>query len=333
MNTQHCPAWRADHLPAWLAAVGAAHLCGGVTLAWTNEPSPYALLNHPTNNPLNVIATAWPTPETWQQLPLPHHPNPDATTKDRSLHRPDWAQWATLAQRSRLDHTHGLLPSATHTDLTAEKIRNKPIPSPATGPIAGRGSRGRSAHHKATTVLKTIRNPKQMIHQSTAGTLPRSPTQKNKHLDGWGIDPYRLMPSERGGQPTVDPIIETLTLWGLAQLPVTTTTTGHVTRRGHITNTTPTDTLVWPAWTQPLDHHGIDALLDTWRSHWQPPQTRQNIGQPATKTIHHLGVIAAWRSHRLEAGTGTPPDRGYTSELIHTAPTPSPQRSSATTIE
>lgn len=325
MNVRHCPGWRADHLSGWLAAVGATVLADGLTLAWTREASPYALVGHPDNDPIKVLSDVWPSVEKWRRLPLPLHPDPGATTQKRSLYRPDWEHWTDLARRTRIHHSDGLLPSATHTDVVSEKVSNKPIPSPATGPIAGRGTRGRSAHHKAQFAVAAAQPPDEMIERSAAGRLPRSArvtkgkTKGKKGIDGWGVDPYRLMPSEAGGEPTVEPVIETLTLWGLAMLPVTATGNVRVTRRGRITNVPEPDILVWPAWSQPLDRHGIDALLDAWRERWRYDDTHSGVGKPSTAIAKRLGVTVAWRSRRIESGEGQPPDKGYASELIFTA--------------
>ena len=285
-----------------LAAVGATLLADGLTLAWTRDPSPYALLGHLRGDPVAALAKVWPSIEEWRCLPLPLHPDPNAAADARSKHRPDRAQWAELARRTRILHTNGLLPSATHTDLAPERVSNKAINSPATGPVAGRGSRGRSVHYKAQAAVEAAQPPDDVIGRSAAGKLPRSAgvTKGKKGIDGWGVDPYRLMPSEAGGESTVEPVIETLTLWGLGMLPVTVVGNRRVTRRGRIANAPESDVLVWPAWSQPPRQAWYRRLAGRLARALEERQDRSNCWQ---------AVDRASKTTRCDGCLAQPPDR------------------------
>ena len=61
----------------------------------------------------------------------------------------------------------------------------------------------------------------------------------------------------------------------------------------------------WPAWRQPLDSAGIDALLDAW-----------NPEPEARATWPRVGVHAAWRSVRFEPRGSTDKTRAFGAERL-----------------
>ena len=113
--------------------------------------------------------------------------------------------------------------------------------------------------------------------------------------NGLGFDQTRLGSLQDMTEPWVDPVVEVLAFFGLALLPVRGPgTDGRLGRssddparqRGWRQSATAGEPqrcqFHWPAWSQPLDRDGIDALLDAWSPEREDRWTR-------------LGVHAAWR--------------------------------------
>ncbi|MDE0450459.1 MAG: hypothetical protein OXI90_01665 [Gammaproteobacteria bacterium] len=96
--------------------------------------------------------------------------------------------------------------------------------------------------------------------------------------------------------PWVEPVVELLAFFGLALFPMRgigadRRDRGNPDERQRGWRRPPGSRepreFLWPAWEQPLDMWGIDALLDIWNP-WRPATWRA------------VGVHAGWRSVRYE---------------------------------
>ncbi len=116
--------------------------------------------------------------------------------------------------------------------------------------------------------------------------------------NGLGFDQTRLGSLQDATDPWVDPIVEVLAFFGLAILPVR--GQGADRRLARFANIAgrqrgwqqPIESnepisFYWPAWSQPLDCDGIDALLDSWNPEDMASWTR-------------VGVHAGWRSVQFQ---------------------------------
>ena len=141
--------------------------------------------------------------------------------------------------------------------------------------------RGRSKwlHHRLVKVHGQIDPTVARMSESLRGTAKRVKD------NGLGFDITRLASQADKTAKWVDPVIEVLAFFGLALLPVRGTGTDKGInksarssarqrgwRRLALANGQTELCFLWPAWNQPLDFDGIDALLDIWqwsdRSRW-----------------------------------------------------------------
>ncbi|MDE0648236.1 MAG: hypothetical protein OXI08_09440 [Cyanobacteria bacterium MAG IRC4_bin_6] len=150
----------------------------------------------------------------------------------------------------------------------------------------------------------------QRIRASLTGEAPR--VQDN----GLGFDPARIGSQADKTDAYTDPVVEVMVFFGLSLLPM----------RGRGVDGSPASRIYadgrrqrgwrrpagsrgaprfhWPAWSQPLNVDGIDALLDQWN-----PDKQRRWWSP-------LGVHAAWLSARYEALSTSDPTKAYGSERL-----------------
>ena len=131
--------------------------------------------------------------------------------------------------------------------------------------------------------------------------------------NGLGFDLTRIGSLSDFTDPWVDPVIETLAFFGLALLPVRGRGTDkRFDRRTAITaqrgwqrreGSQELSDFHWPAWRQPLDSDGVDALMDLWN-----PECKG--------TWARVGVHAAWRSVQFQRTGSSDVTRGFGAERL-----------------
>jgi hypothetical protein len=234
------PAWTADWLNAWLAAIGATLLVPDLRLGWTDDPRPAACFEG-VDDVVGALAAAFPTEDdltslsTARVLPGRHELPHEASVEAYS----DRAEWA----RERCDWTL----AALLTDLAPDSrgaVRRSPLNTPA--------PRGRTVTDRVLSVRRAIDcELPQAVAASVVGVL-------RVRGNGLGFDVRRLSAkTDPVGDNWADPVVEVLAFVGLHFLPA----------RGNGRTLTirlqGTDgVLRWPAWRSRLNAAAIDALLD-----------------------------------------------------------------------
>ena len=292
-----CPGWPASWVNAWLAAVGATVLDDRIRLRWTTDGQPVAALSAATIDPVDALVQSWPDAALLNALPIAEGWR-DAGALRRKVSA---AAFAARARAAR-GHGHSWTLSSTLTDLCVDE-RGEVAHAPFDP--AGPGTT-RWLHHRLLKVHGRVDDPAARLAQSLSGRAER--VQDN----GLGFDQTRLGSLSDASDPWVDPVVEVLAFFGLALLPVR---GGGGDRRldpradviarqrgwRRAAADEPPRSFHWPAWAQPLDSDGIDALMDAW-----------NPGR--TDVWPRFGVHAAWRTVQYQ-----PRDRSDTTRAFGAA--------------
>ena len=279
-----CPGLPAAWVNAWLAAIGATVLDSRIRLHWTTEDSPVAVLSSLDCDPVEVLVESWPNPTFLQELPIAQHWNGAGELK-----RGVSAEQFVVRAKAARGHPFAWTLSSTMTDLSIDakgEVAHAPFDPAGPGTTKWLHHRLVKMHDLAGSV-STDR-----LHESLAGTANRV---KNY---GLGFDSTRLGSLADKSDQWIDPVVELLAFFGLAAFPVR--GRGVDRRLGRhgdpderqrgwrkASGRDRTRHFVWPAWDQPLDTAGVDALLDLWNP-WHK------------NSWASLGVHAGWRSVRYE---------------------------------
>lgn len=282
MTEVTCPGWRASWVNAWLAAVGTTVLDQRIRLHWTTDAEPVAMLWAERADPVAVLIESWPDAEALSQLPIAENWQGQAR-----LQRKVPVEAFTERARAARSHTHSWTLSSTMTDLEVDQrgeVAHAPFDPAGPGTI-------KWLHHRLLKVHGHLGEPAARLRASMAGEADRVKD------NGLGFDQTRLGSLLDATDPWVDPVVEVLAFFGLALLPVRGQGTDKrlgrsdvsVRQRGwlEVAGRRRQRCFHWPAWSQPLDGNGIDALLDLWNPEWREGWVR-------------LGVHAAWRSVQFE---------------------------------
>ena len=294
-ETLMCPGLPAEWINGWLAAVGTTVLDPRVTLSWTDDPSPVAVLHHPTQPPAEAIAAAWPDTARIEGMPV------------APLARKATAAAVSERIRARAGHPDAWTLTSTLTDLepgdTGEAGHGMFDP-------AAPGTTG-ALHQRLAKVNRHARDHPAGIGCIIAATFQGTSAPVNDN--GLGFDISRLPDRAAAKRATmVHPAVEVLAFFGLALLPVRAdgrrTEQPHTRQRGR--GVGEHRGFLWPAWTQPLDRWAIDALLDAWHRTW-----RSHRG-PHVSQWRRLGVHAAWETRPYDSPNSSDHTRGFSSQPV-----------------
>ena len=282
MKSITCPGLPASWVNAWLAAVGDTQLDSRIRLHWTEGYTPVAVFSADNVHPLGALVLSWPTREQIQELPLANQWR-SLPAMERHVKVDDFAARARAA-RSR---PNSWTLSSTLTDLAVDKtgeVAHAPFDPAGPGTI-------KWLHHRLTKLharLERLPEPVAiLIEESLAGRGTRV------NENGLGFDLARLGSLADAAPKLTDPVVEVLAFFGLALLPVRGlgiderdgARGANAIQRGWFRTKGEggKGSFFWPAWRQPLDSQGVDALLDVWKpamkSGWRP-----------------LGVQAGWKT-------------------------------------
>jgi len=294
-----CPGLPASWVNAWLAAVGATVLDSRIRLHWSVNGKPMAVLSAVEICPIDALLESWPTKNFLDDLPIAEYWREDGPVR-RKVSVEDFTQRTRLAR----GHPYSWTLSSTMTDLCVDK--NGEVEHAPFDPAAP-GSTG-SLHDRLKKLQKNLEISKNRIKNSFMGIAPRV------NINGLGFDGTRLGSSADGTSPFINPIIETLAFFGLKLLPVRgsgidqrydrSKYTGK-RQRGWLSSSNDPKILrfYWPAWSQPLDINGIDALMDVWNP------TSQSSWEK-------LGIHQGWNSVMFSPTSPADKTRAYGSERL-----------------
>lgn len=283
MPRTNCPGLPADWLNGWLAAVGATVLDSRIRLHWTADTH-RAVLSAENVEPTEAVVESWPDAELLKDLPIAENWN-GAGRLQRKVSVGAFAERA----RSARGHRYSWALSSTMTDLCIDEngeVAHAPLDPAGPGTI-------KWLHHRLMKVHSKVEPTIERIRDSFEGRAVRVKD------NGLGFDQTRLGSQSDENDKYVDPVVETLAFFGLAILPVrgngvdqrlSRFPPARETQRGWLTipGERHDRRFTWPAWSQPLDCAGIDALMDIWK----PMHGRRSAWT-------RIGVQAGWRSVRL----------------------------------
>ena len=297
MHEFTCPGLPASWVNAWLAAVGATVLDPRIRLRWTVEGAPVAVLSSDEIEPVEALAASWPDRALLDSLPIAESWNNTGTLEQNVP-----VEVFIARVRKARGHRFAWTLSSTMTDLALRQgnaVNTRFNPGVPKGAIL---QKRLVSVHDQTNPMNV-----QRLKESLLGQAARV---KN---NGLGFDNTRLGSLADTSDPWIEPVVELLAFFGLAVLPVR--GRGADRRRGRIGDPDERQRgwrkasggnerwFVWPAWRQPLDTAGIDALLDVWN-----PRCKQ-IWAP-------FGVHAGWRSVEYRGRGSSDPTRGISSEML-----------------
>ena len=273
-----CPGLPASWVNAWLAAVGVTVLDRRIRLHWTAEDAPVAVLSSVELDPVEALVESWPNASFLHELPIAENWYGAGELKRKV----PVEQFVARVQEVR-GHPHVWTLSSTMTDLSIDQNGevdharfDAPVP------------KGLTLHNRLLKVH-------QEAEPACDGRLRDSFMGKADRVEGNGLgfDITRVGSLADKSGKWIEPVVELLAFFGLAVLPVR--GRGVDRRLGRSGNpdmrqrgwrkapgSNEARRFVWPAWQQPLDADGVDALLDVWNP-W-----RKQAWAP-------LGVHAAWR--------------------------------------
>ena len=294
-----CRGLPASWVNAWLAAVGATRLEPKLRLSWTVENVPRAVLCADDADPAGLLASAWPTRRRLHELPIAETWD-DTPPVQRKVSVEDFAM---RARAVRSDASSWTL-SSTMTDLDVAangEVAHAPFDPAGPGTI-------KWMHHRLVRVHGQVVPTVGRLADSLNGTAHRVKD------NGLGFDITRLASQADKTAKWVDPVIEVLAFFGLALLPVRGSGTdkginksahSSVRQRGwkRLPDHEPAFCFVWPAWNQPLDFNGIDALLDIWK--WRERYRWSRVG-----------IRGGWRTMRYQKRGAGDTTRGFGAERL-----------------
>ena len=291
-----CPGLPASWLNGWLAAVGATVLEPRLRLHWTTEGTPVAVLSTISTDPVAGLLESWPDRELLTELPIAEQWRNGGQLR-RKVRVGDFVQRARAARH----HPHSWTLSSTMTDLAVDgndEVAHAPFDP------AGPGTT-KWLHHRLVKVHgKVMAGGKVKLSAERLGDSLKGLAARVRD-NGLGFDQTRLGSQSDKNDNWVDPVVEVLVFFGLAVLPFR---GDGITRQGRQRGWRQTTgsvrrSFMWPAWHQPLDRNGIDALLDLWRPERKAEWRR-------------VGVHGAWRSVQHERRGDADNTRAFGSERL-----------------
>ena len=296
-----CPGLPANWINGWLAAVGITVLDPRVRLHWTADSTPLAVLScREPVDPVAAITASWPDEELLDDLPIAEHWK-DAGQLRRRVSEEEFAARARAAR----SHPNSWALSSTLTDLCVDAngdVAHAPFDPAGPGTI-------KWLHHRLKKVHALVEPASGCIQDSLAGKGERVKD------NGLGFDLTRLGSQSDSSAIWVDPVVEVLSFFGLAILPVRgpgidRRLTGgpapvREVQRGwlRISQSQRERRFVWPAWSPPLDWAGIDALMDAWKLDRKAEWPR-------------MGVRAAWQSVQFKRRGASDNTRAFGAERL-----------------
>ena len=299
MPSVTCPGLPASWINGWLAAVGATVLDSRIRLHWTADRTPLAVLSAEDVDPVATVVASWPDKALLTNLPIAEHWNGAG-----QLRRKVSADvFAVRAQAAR-SHRYSWTLSSTMTDLCVDEngeVVHAPFDPAGPGTV-------KWLHHRLMKVHAQLDPSIQHMRDSFTGRAVRVKD------NGLGFDHTRLGSQSDRTSMWIDPVVEVLAFFSLAILPMrgggvdrrlSRLSDARGAQRGWLrtAGSRSERRFMWPAWHQPLDCAGIDALMDVWTPHRKAVWSR-------------TGVHAAWQSVQFKPRGSADTTRAFGAERL-----------------
>jgi hypothetical protein len=268
-------------LNSWLAAIGVLRLLPDARLRWEGRGSPRAVFSGIDGDLAEAVAGAMPTVADLARLTiaryregyaeLPRTVSPEAYRERAAVARANPADWSL---------------AATLTDLV-------PDGEIVHGPFDPAVPKGLTLHQRVVACRERLPAEPVSLVASVGSTI--NGRGDRVQANGLGFDITRTSAGvDASAEVMVDPVIECLAFEGLQLFPMR----GDGDRagglqRGFTSRASQRRAFRWPAWRQPIDLWGVDALLD------QVAATLPHDGSVTAavgRRLRRLGVTALFGS-------------------------------------
>ena len=317
MHHKQCPGLPASWPNAWLAALGATVLVPRMRLSWSEHAEPVAILQYPEGDPADAIAEHWPDSDRIDELPLKRQQDELPRNKMGPSER---IVPARLFRRTLLNGPHDERDKHSLSSFWTDQSTHDDAGQQCCvkSPWFCRGvPRGETLHARLASTERHFLSSLATTGTSLQAAVAAALDGFSLHVqcNGLGFDARRVVKNNRlaKSDPWVCPVVEILSFWGLALLPLR--GDGRHTRRGGRPNQKcqSSDRLLYPAWRrqQALDRWGIAALL----AHWEHETSQRGPDMlPFSEVaLRRLGVTAAWQAEVLSPADVDDRTRGLSS--------------------
>jgi hypothetical protein len=271
----------AGWINSWLASIGVLRLLPDARLRWDGRGSPRAVFGSVEGEVAEAVAGALPTVSDLDSLAIARRRSGLAEFP-RSVSREAYRERAAVSRANPRDWSL----AASVTDLV-------PGDEIVHGPFDPAMPRGITLHERVRACRERLPSDPASLVAAVASTLAGRGSRVQ--ANGLGFDVTRSSAGvDASAEVMVDPIIECLAFEGLQLFPMR----GDGERagglqRGFTSTASRRGAFRWPAWRQPLDLWGVDALLD--QAAGVLPPDGSVTGGPARR-LQLLGVTALYGS-------------------------------------
>jgi len=304
MAQQHFPGLTASWLNGWLASVGATLLVDGLTLSWSDDPEPVAILDHPGSDDVAQLVTdalgslppleQWPIARQYEGL----------RSIALNLSDDEFRERAALAR----GHDLGWMISSIYSDARVDNGVQAPDKGPFMTSMPGKANTPADRMQK---VLGALGDPQVDVEASFMGVGTRA------KMFGLGFDVTRIGSAADTTDQWVDPVIEALAFFALQLFPVRGRGGIYVNQRGWIGRSVRERRFWWPVWSSQLGPWAIDAMLDQYTN----ILVRRSISEAEHPkrwpvALQRLNVFGHYVSVPYEASGSSDSTRGYGSRRM-----------------
>ena len=240
----------AGWLNAWLAAIGVLRLLPDTRLRWDSRGSPRAVFAGVDRGLAEAVADALPSVVDLEGLAIARH-RAGCRELPRSVSREAYGERAAVSRANPGDWSL----AATVTDLV-------PGDEIVHGPFDPAMPRGVTLYERVRSCREKLPSDPVSLVEAVAATL--AGRGDRVQANGLGFDVTRSSAGvDASAEVMVDPVVECLAFEGLQLFPMRGDREQKGGRqRGFTSTASRRGAFRWPAWVQPLDLWGVDALLD-----------------------------------------------------------------------
>lgn len=270
----------AGWLNSWLASIGVLRLLPDARLRWDGRGSPRAVFGGVDRELAEAVAAALPAVSDLDGLAIARHRDGCAEFP-RTVSREAYRERAAVVRANQGDWSL----AAAVTDLV-------PDDEIAHGPFDPAMPKGVTLHERVRACRGKL--PPEPSHLAAAVASTLAGRGRRVQANGLGFDVTRSSAGvDASAEVMVDPVIECLAFEGLQLFPMRGDGRPGGRQRGFTSTASRRGAFRWPAWRQPLDLWGVDALLD------QAATALPRDGSPAGSVItrlQRLGITALYGS-------------------------------------